>query len=262
MADPPGRKADEAQAYVARQYRDFTPRGSRMAFRVVCEETDLYIRAQRDLSAEVRQVVLALRGQIEGYIREHPAFRSSLVPLPPDPSSPPVVGDMLMAAGRTGVGPMAAVAGAIAQHVGASLAHASEEVIVENGGDIYLHAREPVTVGIFAGRSVLNMRMGLRIEPAETPCGVCTSSGTVGPSLSLGRADAVTVWADTATLADAAATALANRVSHEEDIEPTLELAGGMPGLRSVLVLLGDRIGVWGPADLVRLDPGARRGVT
>jgi hypothetical protein len=221
---------------------------------VAREETDLYIRADQDLSSRALEAVLHARGEIKGYIRRHPEFRSSLRPLPLDPEAPPIVQDMLCAAQALSVGPMAAVAGAIAEKVGNALRTFSPEVIVENGGDIFLATRREATVGVFAGRSPLSMRIGLRVPAGETPCGLCTSSGTVGPSLSFGKADAVTVWASSTALADAAATALANRVVAPEDIEPTLALAASTVGLKGVLVVLGDRIGVWGPMDLVRLD--------
>jgi ApbE superfamily uncharacterized protein (UPF0280 family) len=149
---------------------------------------------------------------------------------------------------------MAAVAGAIAESVGASLQAFSRNVIVENGGDVFLATERETTVGVFAGKSPLSMQLGLRIPPDQTPCGLCTSSGQVGPSLSFGQADAVTVWACSTALADAAATALANRVVEPGDIEPTLDVARSTEGLKGALVVLRDRIGVWGPIDLVRLN--------
>ncbi len=123
---------------------------------------------------------------------------------------------MAAAAQTAGVGPMAAVAGAIAECVGRELLEFSPEVIVENGGDIFLKVSHRRTVGIFAGDSPLTGRIGIQIEARDTPLGVCTSSGTVGHSLSFGRADAVVVLAPAAALADAAATAIGNRVSRKE----------------------------------------------
>ena len=194
------------------------------------------------------------RRAIEGYIRRYPDFRTALQPLPFDPEAPLVVQDMLRAAQSLSVGPMAAVAGAIAEDVGKALQAFSRDVIVENGGDVFLATQRETTVGVFAGRSPLSMRVGMRIPPEETPCGLCTSSGQVGPSLSFGKADAVTVWASSTALADAAATALANRVVAPEDIEPTLDVARSTDGLKGALVVLRDRIGVWGPIELVRLN--------
>jgi len=239
---------------IERTYRDFTSSGEWVAFAVASEETDLYIRAERDLSEAALGAILRARQEIEGYIRRHPDFRTSLEPLPLDPEAPPIVRDMLLAATNASVGPMAAVAGAVAESVGKSLQTLSRQVVVENGGDLFLKARREITVGLFAGRSPLSMQMGLRIQPEDTPCGICTSSGKVGPSLSLGKADAVTIWAPSTALADAAATALANRVVAPEDIEPTLELAKTIHGLKGALVVFEDRIGVWGPVDIVRLN--------
>lgn len=250
----PSRRQEDDQDFVARTYRDFASRGTWVAFAAACKETDLYIRAEQDLTREALEAIRRARRAIEDYIREHPEFQTSLEPLPFDPEAPPIVQDMLLAAQSLSVGPMAAVAGAIAENVGTSLQAFSRNVIVENGGDVFLATERETTVGVFAGKSPLSMRLGLRIPPEQTPCGLCTSSGQVGPSLSFGRADAVTVWASSTALADAAATALANRVVAPEDIEPTLDVAKSTEGLKGALVVLRDRIGVWGPIELVRLN--------
>lgn len=254
MAAPSRRQEKDGQDYVERTYRDFTSRGTWVAFAVTSKETDLYIRAEKDLTGQATEAIQRARRSIEDYIRRHPEFRTSLDPLPLDPEAPRIIQDMLLAARRVSVGPMAAVAGAIAEAVGKALGAFSRNVIVENGGDVFLATRREATVGLFAGRSPLSMRIGVRIPPEETPCGLCTSSGMVGPSLSFGKADAVTVWASSTVLADAAATALANRVVAPEDIEPTLERARSTQGLKGTLIVLGDRIGLWGPMEVVRLN--------
>ena len=255
MAATSGRQEKDRQAFLDRTYRDFRSDGKWVTSAVVCKETDLYIRAEKDLSEQAFPAILQAREDIESYIRKHPDFRTSLAPLPFDPQAPPIVQDMLLASTRASVGPMASVAGAIAENVGKSLQAFSSEVVVENGGDVFLTTRSETTVGIFAGRSPLSMRMGMRIPPEETPCGICTSSGRVGPSLSFGKADAVTVWASSTALADAAATALANRILTPEDIEPSLAQAREIHGLKAALAILEDRIGLWGPVELVRLNP-------
>ena len=127
------------------------------------------------------------------------------MPLPEDPLAPPLLRTMLSAARLAGVGPMASVAGAIAQAVGAALKPHSSSIIVENGGDCYLDMDEETTVGIYAGpRSPFSGKIGIRLTADVFPLGICTSSGTVGHSLSFGKADAVTVTARDAALADAA----------------------------------------------------------
>lgn len=253
MAHPSRRQPEEGRRYVDRTYRDFSGNRRWVAFPVVSGETDLFIKADRDLSEQAREAVLRCRAEIEGYMAGRPAFRASLVPLDPDSQAPRIVQDMLQAAGRVSVGPMAAVAGAIAEHVGTVLRDFSEEVIVENGGDIYLALRHPAVVGLFAGPSPLNMRLGIRVPADATPCGICTSSGTVGPSLSFGNADAVTVWAPSTALADATATYLGNLVGSPGDIEPALQRAREIADIRAVVIVAGGRIGVWGPLDLVQL---------
>jgi ApbE superfamily uncharacterized protein (UPF0280 family) len=164
-----------------------------------------------------------------------------------------VVREMIQGASRTGVGPMAAVAGALAARVGEALAPWSPEVIVENGGDIYLKLLAPATVALFAGQSPLSHRVGLKIDPGLSPLGVCTSSGTVGHSLSFGRADAACVLARNTALADAAATALGNLVQDAGDIGAALEWAAGLPEILGAVVIVGDKLGVRGQVELAPL---------
>jgi len=148
------------------------------------------------------------------------------------------------------VGPMAAVAGAIAEAVGSELAALSQEVIVENGGDIYLKSLKQRLIGIYAGKSPLTGRVGLEIEGEDTPLGICTSSGTVGHSLSYGQADAVIVLSPSTVLADAAATAIGNRILKSEDIPGGIEFARSIGGLKGIVIILGEQVGVWGKVKL------------
>src|SRR3972149_6675538 len=193
-------------------YRRLVIGGDLFSFEVTVKETDLYVRAVRNLKTKTERLVRKYRSQVEGYIDRHPEFSRSLTPLRAAGDSPAIVKAMLEAGSRAGVGPMAAVAGAIAEFVGTELLRYSPEVIVENGGDIYLKSTKTRVVGIFAGDSPLSGKIGLEIVPEDTPIGICTSSGTVGHSLSLGKADAVVVLSPSATLADAAATATGNLV--------------------------------------------------
>ena len=239
--------------YEPRTYRTRMAREGLVGFRVAVKETDLWVLASRDLTSQVREVALQERAQLEAYINAHPAFLTTLTPWPDDPFAPAVVREMVAAAQRAGVGPMAAVAGALAARVGCFLSPLTPEVIVENGGDIYLKILEPATVALFAGKSPLSHRVGLRIDPSWSPLGVCTSSGTVGHSLSFGRADAACVVAPDAALADAAATALGNRVQDAGDIPAALEWVAGMPEILGAVVIVGDKLGARGQVELVPL---------
>jgi hypothetical protein len=160
---------------------------------------------------------------------------------------------MIDAGENAGVGPMAAVAGAAAERVGNDLLLHSKEVIIENGGDVFIKTRHPVTVGIFAGKSPLSLKIGLKVHSENHSIAVCTSSGTVGHSLSFGRADAVSVVSASCPLADAAATAIGNRVRSRSDIARGIEFGKKIRGVEGVLIIIGDRIGVWGELELVPL---------
>lgn len=231
-------------------YRTKVNRPHLRAFRVKVQQTDLLIQAQRDLTTLATTAVYEARRGLEQYIASHPEFVDALVPWPEDPLAPPLVQEMIQAGQQAAVGPMAAVAGAIAQRVGRTLLGRSGEVIVENGGDIFLHLQAPATVALYAGTSPLSLKIGLVIHPEMTPLGVCTSSGTIGHSLSFGRADAACVLADDAAVADAAATALGNRVRREEDLAAALAWVAGLPDIRGAVIIYRDKLGAWGQIEL------------
>jgi uncharacterized protein len=225
-----------------------------VSFQVRYRETDLWIRALKNLEKEASETVLNCRSQLERYIAGHPSFLTSLAPLPDDPLAPPLVREMLAAAAAAEVGPMASVAGAIAQAVALALKPLTASIAVENGGDCYLDLQEETVVGIFAGPgSPFSGRIGLRFAAERFPLGICTSSGTVGHSLSFGKADAVTVVSKNAALADAAATRLGNMVSAPADIASALGLAPTLTGVEGVLIAIRDKMGLWGDLELVRL---------
>jgi len=222
-------------------------------FRVAVQETDLQIHADLDLTAAARELVLQYRGFIEAYIERQPIFRESLTPIRVTGPAPLIVHEMARAAAAAGVGPMAAVAGAIAEHVGKGLLSRTKQVIVENGGDVFARTRQPVIMGIYAGSSPLSGHLGLRVGGGDTPIGVCTSSGTIGHSLSLGAADAVCVVSPSCAVADAAATAIGNRLDSAADISKAIAFGRGIGHVNAVVIIVGDRIGCWGAVELVTL---------
>ena len=238
--------------YQPRTYRQWVRGEGLVSFRVVLGETDLYIRASTDLSAIARDSVARHRNILESYIKEHPTFATSLVPLDAAADAPPIVRDMANAAAKTGVGPMASVAGAIAQFAGQDLLLHSPEVIIENGGDIYIKSLENRTIGIYAGNSPLSGNIGFTVKAEDTPLAICTSSGTVGHSLSYGKADAVTAVCKSASLADAAATAICCIVKTADDIQKGIDLAAGINGLSGVVIIIGEKLGVFGNIELCR----------
>jgi ApbE superfamily uncharacterized protein (UPF0280 family) len=239
--------------YEKRTYRNLVKTDDLVKFEVIVKETDLLVRADSDLSKETRESVLKYRHQLETYIAMNPEFQKSLVPLSDDPYAPEIVREMIRTSQLAHVGPMAAVAGAIAESVSKDLLKLSREVIIENGGDIYLAVSNERTVGIYAGDSPLSLKIGITISPEEAPLGVCTSSGKVGPSLSFGKADAVCVLSKSAALADAAATAVGNVVKRKKEIELGLQVGKEIAGVQGILIIVEEKMGVWGKIKLAQL---------
>jgi ApbE superfamily uncharacterized protein (UPF0280 family) len=236
-----------------RFYRHWIKDDDLVSFELTVKQTDLCIRSRRNLKDKTLDSVLKHRGSLEAYIGRHPIFLTTLDPYQAEAGAPAIVKEMARVSQLAGVGPMAAVAGAIAEAIGRDLLAFSPEIIVENGGDIFLKISKKRLVGIYAGQSSFTKRIALEIMPRETPLGICTSSATVGHSLSLGNADAVIVLSPSAALADAAATALCNIVRTADDIPQAIEKAQGIEGLHGLVIIVGDKMGVWGKVRIVPL---------
>lgn len=232
--------------YQPRTYRHWIRDSDLVSFNVVVRETDLCISARTNLKRKALRLVSKHRSTLERYITQHPSFLTSMEALPIDDGTPQIIKMMLEAAHKAGVGPMASVAGAMAECVGTELSAFSPEVIVENGGDIYLRSSKKRIIGVYAGNSPLSGKIGLEINGRDTPLGICTSSGTVGHSLSYGKADAVVALSRSATLADAAATAIGNLIKEPTDIPDGIEIAQNITGLKGVIIIIGSNMGLWG----------------
>jgi ApbE superfamily uncharacterized protein (UPF0280 family) len=195
----------------------------------------------------VTREVRLQRALLEKYIEVHPGFASSMKPVDTGPDAPPVARTMARAAAKAGVGPMAAVAGAFAQFaVEAALRAGAEDTVVDNGGDIYIASHRPVTVGIYPGEGVLKDKLAIRLEPPDLPAAVCSSSSRMGHSASFGDCDLACVVSDDGPLADAVATAACNMVQDVSDIERVLGEISGIGGVRGVLIVKDDRVGIAG----------------
>lgn len=251
-------KAKNPESYVERTYRTLAENGLVSSF-VKIKDTDLHILADLEVSDWGFELALQYRLQIENYIKQRPEFLGALSPLSQDILAPPIVKEMLVAGSMADVGPMAAVAGVIAEYVGkALLQRGCREVMVENGGDIYINRSRDCTVAIFAGKSSLSLQVGIKLAASMMPVAVCTSSGTVGHSLSFGLADAVAVVARSTALADAVATRLGNEVgtslSGDAGIKRALQVGQTIEGVLGVVVICGEKIGAVGNVELVKLN--------
>ncbi len=240
--------------YQPRTYRHWIRSQDLVPFTVVVRETDLYIRAASNLKRKALKLVLKYRDMLERYIEQNPLFLTTLKPIPIADDAPRIVRLMAESTAPVGVGPMASVAGAISELVGYELLDFTPEVIIENGGDIFIKSLRKRLVGIYAGDSPLTGKIGFEIDAADTPIGISTSSGTVGHSLSFGKADAVVTVCRSSALADAAATAIGNVVMSADTIADGIELAKGIPNLRGVIIIKDDQMGAWGNIKLCQTE--------
>jgi len=238
-------------SYEERTYRLLINKDNLISYNVIVAESDLLISSDTNLIDCARKLLINHRYSLEIYIKRHSEFRTSLFPLPVDNLAPHIIRDMLEKTNICGVGPMASVAGAISEFLGYDLLNYTENLIIENGGDIFLRSKNKLTVSVYAGKSDLNYKVNFIVNTADTPLGICTSSATVGPSLSFGKADAVCVISPSATLADAAASAIGNRVKSKKDIKSGLDYGIKIPGVKGIIIIFGNDLGVIGEVQLI-----------
>jgi len=241
---------EKRKGYERRFYREWVGPGDLVRQEVIVAETDIFISSEKDIKKTAQGIVKKYRTQIEDYIKLDPRFKTSLEPLDSDSSAPAIIKDMIHASKLAGVGPMASVAAAVAEFVGKELLSYSGQIIIENGGDIFLKSDVERRVSIFAGKSPLTNKLFIKIKPQDTPIGICTSSGTVGHSLSFGKADACVIISKSTSLADSVATAACNRVKSREDIRPALAFAMSINGVKGALVICSKDFGASGDIEL------------
>jgi len=238
-----------------RSYRmESPPFRDEARFQVVVEETDLWVVAAKDLHREIETLVRSLRGQLKAYMALHPEFLTSLVPVSVRPCAADIVRRMAEAAQACGVGPMAAVAGTIAEFVARAFMDQTPNILVENGGDCFLCSTRERVVGLLPDPKA-GVSVGLRLQPEDFPLSLCASSGRIGHSLSFGRGDLVVVRSPSGALADAAATALSNRLKSSRDLEQVVEAAKGLEavGVQGVFAQCGGKLAAWGKMELAAL---------
>ena len=239
--------------YRERSYRSRFSDDERRWFCVKFLESDLWIGVDRgsyraSMEADAYAMLVDLRRQMDAYLLMDPAYKAALTPYDAGLEAPDLLKEMSRVSHKTGIGPMSAVAGAVAKKVAEFLG--TNEVIVENGGDIYARAASDMDISVFAGQSPLSEKIGLHIPAADFPLGICTSSGTVGPSLSLGRADAVMIVCKDVMLADSYATAMANRIKTVNDLQPVIDRISDIPEILGAIAVKDDRMAITGQFEL------------
>jgi hypothetical protein len=186
--------------------------------------------------------------KLEEYIRKNPKFLYSLKPVQVDDDSPAVVKLMAKAAEKADVGPMAAVAGVLADlAVEAMISKGARTALVEDGGEVSAFSDKPINIALSAGDHPLSKKVGFKLE--SFPIGVATSSGVFSHALSFGEAEAVTLFAKNAGLADAAATAVGNLIVGDDPqkaVENGINRALSIEGVNGVFIIYKGTVGVAG----------------
>jgi ApbE superfamily uncharacterized protein (UPF0280 family) len=236
--------------YEERRYRGSVDSEGLVRSEAAFRESDLLILAAGDVAKRSQGLLMEAREALESYIGRDGGFRTALEPHDPLPGAPLIARRMADSARSFGVGPMAAVAGAVAEYVGEAI---EGDVIVENGGDIYARTARPITVSLHAGEgSPFTGKVKFVARPGGRAIGIATSSGTLGPSLSFGKADAVCAVCDSAVDADAAATAYCNAVRSPSDVERVIAMASAHGRVKGIVIAIGDRLGAWGEIEFAQ----------
>ncbi len=221
--------------------------GNLERFKLRHKQTNITVFSDIDLRLEAAEFLEKTYGELEAYCQKEPLFLISYDPLKPIGNEPDIVKIMLESGLSAGVGPMAAVAGAFCELTGRfMLENHAREVIVENGGDIFMKTCREQIINIYAGKSDFSDKIGFKIRPYETPLSVCTSSSSVGHSISLGDSDAVCVVAELCPLADASATSIGNIVKGKEGMIKGIEKAKTINRIKGTLILRGNEMSSWG----------------
>ena len=239
--------------YKNRTYREHLQKERWHSFTVAYKETDLWIGIdqasfQESIPAFTESRIQTLRKDMVTYLQNDPDYSTSLVSYEAKTEAPTIFQEMSEMARKSGIGPMSGVAGAVARRIGQEIKdkYRVREIIVENGGDIYADIQKDIDIAVFAGTSPLSEKVGFTIQADQAPLGICTSSGTVGPSLSFGKADAVMIICKDCTLADTYATAFANEIQTTDDVAPCIEKIGKTKDILAAICIKDDKIGIHG----------------
>lgn len=214
-------------------------------------ESKVHLKSDTKAAITVAEVEIRRhRQELTDYIREHPDFQYALEPVEVPSEAPRVVRIMAGASRKASVGPMAAVAGALADlALEAMRKSGAKTAVVEDGGEIAVFTDQPITIEVLSSSLELSGKFGFCITREDCPIGIATSSSKTGHAISFGEADSVTVVADDAALADAAATAVCNSVvgvDIEKSIQKGLEKTKAIKGVRGAIITREGHAGLTG----------------
>lgn len=232
-------------------YRNKIKSREKYNWQITFRFSDLLVSCNKNVSSKIVQLVKEIYGLLDSVIREEPSFQKSLSPVKIKENHPPVIKKMCLKSALFNVGPMAAVAGAVCDYIASGLNNCCERLIIENGGDIYIRSTRDVDVGVYLKNKNFKDTINIKIKAKSTPCGLCSSSGAFGHSLSLGKSDLVTVLSHSTISADAAATSIANRIGDASDIGKIIEKYKEIKDINGILIVKDNKLGIWGNIELI-----------
>ena len=231
-------------------YRSFVQNKEKFFWHVIYKNSDLLISSDKDIKNKIEEPVKKIYKDLEFVMKKDPAFLKSLSPVIIKPFFPPIIKEMCRLSKSFKVGPMAAVAGTVNDYLSAHLLKYCENLLIENGGDLFLKSNRDLNIGVYLKNSYFKNKLILKVRTKDMPCGVCASSSTFGHSLSLGKCDLAVAQSKSTIEADAAATAVANSVNSADDIEKSIDYFNKIGNLTGLLVIKDNKIGVWGSIEL------------
>jgi len=247
------KRLDPAVEYDSRSiYRKSISLKDKYFYRLRYKYTDIFITSDADILNDLEEPVISFYSCLEGIILHDRTFLKSLEPIKEKENYPGYIKKMCRAACRFGVGPMAAVAGAVCDRIAEKISGNCGLLMIENGGDVFIKSEKSVRIGLFISNSFFSDRLNIVIDAKQTPCGICSSSGTMGHSLSLGKSDLVTVMAESAAMADAAATAVANSIMENSDVEKSINIYKKYKEVKGIIVIKDNSIGLWGELQIIK----------
>lgn len=237
--------------YEERIYRELVSNKTKKTTLII-DESDLDIYYDNELKNADKEL-LKIRNIIKNHIKKESNFLTSLSPISINKKDNIFIKKMKKSSNLVNVGPMATVAGGVAEEIGKYLSNFNSEVLVENGGDIYINSKKNKNILIHAPTSPFSNKLYIKLRRELLPLGVCTSSGKLGHSLSFGNADAVVVISKNTFLADAAATSICNIVKEKKDIIKGINIAKNIKEILGIIIILNSDIGIWGDIEVKKV---------
>jgi ApbE superfamily uncharacterized protein (UPF0280 family) len=232
-------------------YRNKISSRQKYNWRILYKYSDIFVSSDRDVSSKLKKLTKEIYSVLESHMKEDPSFKKSLSPVESKPQYHYVIKTMCAKSALFNVGPMAAVAGAVCDFIASGLDSFCRCLIIENGGDVYIKSDKDIDVGVYLRNRHFADKIYLRIKADDMPCGLCSSSGSFGHSLSMGKSDLVTILAESTISADLAATSVANNINSPKDILKTINSYKTIKGIKGILIIKDDKLGIWGNIELM-----------